>query len=257
MFEITQYAVWVPTLLLVITRVSGIFLTAPLLSNSSIPDALKALLAMVIGLGVTGRFSHPVAMPSDWTTLVLGMGGELLIGATLGFATNLIFAGLELAGEQIGQQMGISLAEVFNPLSETTTNIIGQVIQMTGIAVFLLIGGHRAMLAGLLDTFTSVPLLKVGLPNGLIDVMTSLMTASLVLAIKVAAPVLVAMLLMSMAMGLIQRTMPQLNILSVGFQVRVMVAAVVLAVSVAALYPLIQQAWAATSTVVAGLFAKP
>lgn len=254
MFEIADYLVWAPTLMLVIARVSGIFMTAPLLNNETIPALLKALLSIVIGLAVTARLAVPVAAPADWTSLVLGMGGELLIGATLGFATNLLFGALEMAGDQIGQQMGISLAEVFNPMSESNTNVVGQLLQLTGLAVFLLIGGHRAMLGGLLDTFHSVPLLKVGLPAGLIDVIVALLTASLVLSMKVAAPVLVAMMLVSMAMGLIQRTMPQFNILSVGFQVRAAVAAAVLAVGVAALGPLIEQAWTAASTMIATLF---
>jgi flagellar biosynthesis protein FliR len=254
MFDIAPYLVWAPTLMLVIARVSGIFMTAPLLSNESIPALLKALLSIVVGLAVTARLASPAAPPADWVSLVLGMGGELLVGATLGFATNLLFGALEMAGEQIGQQMGIALAEVFNPMSESNTNVVGQLLNLTGIAVFLLIGGHRALLGGLLDTFGTVPLLKVGLPAGILDVMVALLTASLVLSLKVAAPVLVAMMLVSLAMGLIQRTMPQFNILSVGFQVRAAVAAAVLAVGVAALGPLIEQAWSVTSQMVVSLF---
>jgi flagellar biosynthesis protein FliR len=254
MFEIAQYVVWVPTLILVIARFSGIFLTAPLLSNAVIPGPVKALLCLIVSLAVTARLPAPAAMAGDWPALVLGMGGELLIGATIGFATSLVLGALEMAGEQIGQQMGISLAEVFNPLSQTTSNVVGQLLQLTGVAVFLLIGGHRAMLSGLLETFKTVPLLKVALPTGLLDVVTALLSASLILAIKVSAPVLVVMMLVSMAMGLIQRTMPQMNILSVGFQVRAAVAAAVLAVSVATLGPLIQQAWSMVSTMIATLF---
>jgi flagellar biosynthesis protein FliR len=254
MLEFADYAVWAPTLLLVIVRVAGIFVTAPLLSDPSIPAAVKAMVSVVIGLAVTARLSSPVPMPDDWTSLVLSLGGEMLIGGILGYTTSLLLTGLEIAGEQIGQQMGIALAEVFNPLTEATTNVIGQLVHMTGLAVFLLIGGHRMMLHGLMETFSTVPLLGYGLPAGLVDVTVALMTGAFILSLKVAAPVLVAMLLTELAMGLIQRTMPQFNILSTGFQVRVAVAGTVLAVGVTTMGPLIEQAWAVASAAIAGLF---
>lgn len=254
MLEFAEYAVWAPTLLLVIVRIAGIFVTAPLLSDPSIPAAVKAIVSVVIGLAVTGRLAAPASLPADWASLVLGIGGEMLIGAILGLSTSLLLAGLEIAGEQIGQQMGIALAEVFNPLTEATTNVMGQLMHLTGLAVFLLIGGHRMMLHGLLETFSTVPLLGFGLPEHLVDVTVALLTAAFILSLKLAAPVLVAMLLTELAMGLIQRTMPQFNILSTGFQVRVVVSGTVLAISVAALAPLIEQAWAAASAMIAGLF---
>jgi flagellar biosynthesis protein FliR len=254
MTEFAAYTIWAPTLLLVIARVAGIFLTAPLLSETAIPGVVKAMVAMVLGLAVTARLAAPVTMPGDWVALVLAVGGETLLGATIGFATSLMFHGVELGAEHIGQQMGLSLASVFNPLVEDTTNVLGNMLHLTALVIFLAIGGHRLMVQGLLETFDKVPITGFSMSQGVLDAVVSLTTASFVLAIKVAAPILVTMMLVGVGMGLIQRTMPQLNILSAGFQIRIMVSAVILAVSVASLLPLVQQAWQITMTVMTRLF---
>ena len=156
-----------------------------------------------------------------------------------------------------GQQMGIALANVFNPMAETTTNVMGTLFHLTAVAIFLVIGGHRLMMQGLLDTFRSVPLLGFEMTAGVLDVIVSLLAAAFVLAVKVAAPVLVTLMLASVAMGLIQRTMPQFNILSAGFQVRIMAAGLVLAVGVPSLIPLVERGWGLTMRRVAGLFPVP
>ena len=257
MAQLASYTVWVPTLMLVFFRVAGIFMTAPLLSDPSIPAKVKATVTLIIGLAVTGRLASPVTLPGDWPTLVLGIGGEMLLGATIGFATNLMFQGVEIAAQQIGQQMGIALANVFNPLAETTTNVLGGLFHLTALAIFLGIGGHRVLMHGLLQTFDTVPLLGFGMNAGVLTGVLALLKAAYVLAIKVAAPVLVAMMLSSVAMGLIQRTMPQFNILSAGFQIRVMMAAIVLAVGVAALGPLLERAWAVTLVTLGQLLPAP
>jgi len=254
MTELAGYVIWAPTLMLVIFRLAGIFLTAPLLAEPSIPGVVKGTVAMVLGLAVTARMVSPVALPGDWVSLVLGIGAETLLGATIGFAASLMFQGVELGAEQIGQQMGLALASVFNPLWEESISVVSSLLHMTALVIFLAIGGHRLMVQGLLETFDKVPLMGFSMSQGVLDAAVALMTAAFVLAVKLSAPILVTMLLVGTAMGLIQRTMPQLNILSAGFQVRIMVSAMVLAVSVASLLPLVQQAWQITMTTIARLF---
>ena len=248
MEDIAAYTIWAPTLMLVIVRVAGIFMTAPLLSDPSIPNKVKATVGIIIGLGVTGRLAAPVSLPQDWASLALGVGGEVLLGASIGFAANLLFLGIQMGAQQIGQQMGIALANVFNPLAQTTANVMGTLFHLTSLAVFLAIGGHRVMLQGLMNTFDTVPLMGFGMTPDVLDAILSLLSASFILAIKVAAPVVTALMLSSVAMGLIQRTMPQFNILSAGFQIRVMLTTIILAVSVASLVPLIENGWAFVQT---------
>jgi len=243
MAELVSYTVWAPTLMLVIFRVAGIFLTAPMLSSPVIPPVVKAMISVIVGLAATARLAAPVAMPDTWVQLVLGVGREMLIGGVLGYAAGLLFVGVALAGQHMGQQMGIGLANVFNPQAETTTGVLAAALNLVALIIFLAIGGHRVMLGGLMDTFAIVPLMEFTAGAGVLEILVYLLGAAFALAVKVAAPVLVTLMLASVAMGLIQRTMPQFNILSAGFQIRVMVSLLILSVSVVALVPLIEAGW--------------
>ncbi len=253
-WELTEYAVWVPTLMLVIFRVAGLFLTAPMLGSPTIPPVVKAMIAIVVALAVTARLAAPVALPATWPALVMAVGREMLVGATLGYAASLLFVGIDVAGRNISQQMGIGLAEVFNPQTADSTDLVSTMLNLVALAIYLCIGGHRMLIEGLLGTFQTVPLMGFAVGADVLEIMLSLLTAAFVLGIKVAAPVLVTLMLASVAMGLIQRTMPQFNILSAGFQIRAMVSLLILAVSVAALVPLIEIGWSMTLTAMGHLF---
>ena len=257
MAELVTYTVWVPTLILVIFRVAGIFLTAPMLSSPVIPPFVKAAISIIVGLAATARLAAPVPMPATWVALVLGVGREMLIGGVLGYAASLLFVGVNIAGQHMGQQMGIGLANVYNPQAESTTGVLAAALNMVALVIFLTIGGHRLMLSGLMDTFATVPLMGFAVSEGILEILVYLLAASFALAVKVAAPVLVTLMLSSVAMGLIQRAMPQFNILSAGFQIRVMVSLIILAVSLAALIPLVEAGWDLTMTHMAKIFPAP
>lgn len=211
-------------------------------------------MSVVIGLGVTARLAHPVIMPQDWTHLVMGVGSEMLIGASIGFAVSLLFTGVELAAEQIAQQMGIALGSVFNPLLEDSTNVLGVLFHMTALAIFLVVGGHRLMMAGVLDSFQRVPLLSFAGTQNLLDMVIALLTAAFMMSIKLSAPTVLAIFLATLAMVFVQRTMPQLNILSAGFQVRVMLAMMIMVASLMVMPVLLDAGWRITMEQLAKVF---
>lgn len=243
MTDLAAYTIWVPTLLMVVFRLAGLFLTAPVLSQPAIPPPAKAIVCLAVGLAVTARISAPLALPGDWLTLIMGLGGEVLIGATLGYAASLLFAGIELGGEHIGQQLGISLASVFNPMFQESSSVLSTTLSLASLCIFLVIGGHRVLIHAVLDSFGQVPLMGFAMHVGVLNAVVTMLGASFVLAIKISAPVMVAMFLASLSLGFIQRTMPQLNILSTGFQIRIILGLVILIASMAMLVPLVETAW--------------
>jgi flagellar biosynthesis protein FliR len=174
-------------------------------------------------------------MPSQWDTTVSDpgttlnyaviVGSELVVGLCLGLGLTILFSGIQLAGQMIGRIGGLMLADVFDPSVGTSVPLFSRFLLLTSTTVFLLIGGHRMVLAGLLDTFTSMPLAGGSLPlsldqeflGNLVKTFELLLTQSFSLGIRAAAPVVTALLLSTLVMGLISRTLPQLNILAVGF----------------------------------------
>jgi len=249
----SQYTIYLPTLMLVIARAAGVFLVAPVFSNSAVPVKLRVFMSVAVGLAVVSRLGEPVALPAGGGELVIGLGCEAAIGATIGYAARLIFSGVELGASHIGQQMGVSLGEAFNPLAEEG-GVVRRAYRILALVIFLAIGGHRMLIAAVMRTFQAVPLMGFAPTSAMLNTVVALLGASFVLALKVAAPVLAAMLLATVAMGLLQRTLPSCHILSVGLPIRVMLALAVIAVTLRFLPGLIERAWWFTSQQISALF---
>jgi flagellar biosynthetic protein FliR len=223
-----------PGFALVLFRVAGLMVTAPVLGSSAIPVRIKVALSLTVAAAVFPLVGPTI--PADVTlgAALFGVAGEMLIGLVIGTAITLVVTGVQLAGLMIGQQAGIALASVVDPVAGEDTTVVGQVYMITTVLIFLAIGGHRLMMAALLDTFTVVPVLSFGFNESLMVLIGDVLSAAYILGIKLFSPVLIALLLTTLAMGFLSRTMPQLNILSVGFALRSMVAIGVAAFALAA-----------------------
>jgi len=232
--------IWLPTLVLVVARLAGLFLVAPGFSHSAVPIRLRYFLSVATALAVLGRIAQPVALPTNWLDAVGGVACEAAVGAAIGYAARLVLAGVQLGALQIGQQMGVALGAVLDPTSGEPSGVVRRMFQILAVVIFLAIGGHRMLVASVLKTFQVVPLAGFAPGEAMLDMAVALLGASFVLALKVAAPVLVALLGATVAMAMIQRTVPQCNILSVGFPMRVLLGLLVLALSLGALGELIE-----------------
>jgi flagellar biosynthetic protein FliR len=151
----------------------------------------------------------------------------------IGLGLNLLFVGAQLAGMVIGQQAGLSLGRAYNPLVNESNTILGQVYFTVMFLVFIVAGGHRAAVRALLDSFDSVPLLSFTTGPVHATLIADLLHSTYVMGLKLAGPCLIAMFMATITMGFLSKTMPQLNILSVGFVVRVLVVLGVAGLSIA------------------------
>ncbi|QDU02525.1 flagellar biosynthetic protein FliR [Gimesia chilikensis] len=170
-------------------------------------------------------------MPASLLDYAWSILGELTLGFALGLGVFLILLSLQMAGQMIDQQAGMALGEVFNPGFDMNASLSGQYLYYVGIAVFLLmepINGHLLMLSALIDTFQVFPVGEGIVSTNTLDLLQSLMHQSLVLSIKVAAPLLAISALISLAMGYLGHTVPQINVLVIGFPIRAIVSLVVL-----------------------------
>lgn len=209
-----------PVLLLIVTRISGLMLTAPVFSSRAVPRRLKIGLALMIAVLLYPVVSRDAPSDLSLSVVVGGLPGELLIGASMGLILAAIGAGMEFAASVVGQQAGLALAPVYDPTMNEETTPLGQLYGTVFFLAFLLLGGHRALLTALLDTFTITPLMSFSLSLPVAELLARVMTDAIVLAIRLAAPVLLSLLMVTMAMGFVSRTMPQLNVLSVGFSLK-------------------------------------
>src|SRR5688500_17635585 len=219
----------VPTFVLVFFRLAGMMLFAPLFGSTRIPRRVRALLVLLLALGVTPGVQRAVLPGSTWE-LAMAIGGEMAFGLAMGMALSLVFVAAQWAGELIGQQMGLNLSEVFDPQFGSAGSVLGELYFMLTLVVFLTIDGHHAMLLGVRDSFTELPLLSVGVDRGVFDTVIGLLGGATVLAIRLAAPMLVTMLIVDLVLGLVGKTMPQMNVMSAGLTLRAVVGMVMLIV---------------------------
>lgn len=222
-----------PTFASVLFRVTGLLLTAPVISSSVLPIRIRAALALMLALVAFPLAQGGSSFHGSLTVAIGGAVGELVIGSAIGLALMFLILGADFAGHVISQQAGIQLAEVFNPQLETESSAVGQIYGIVFTLLFLIVGGHRASIVALLDTFRVIPIGRVQSTQSVLVLLTDTLEVSLTLAIRLSGPVLIALLLTETTLGFVARTVPQLHLLSVGFPLRILVA---LAVAGSALY---------------------
>ena len=212
---------------LVVFRLAGMMLFAPLFGSSRIPRRVKALLVLVLAYGVSGGVKLPASLPADAWTLSVAIGGELAFGLAMGMVLSLVFIAAQWAGELIGQQMGLNLSAVFDPQFGGEGSVLGDMYFMLTLVVFLAIRGHHAMLDGVHASFEKLPLMSVGVDRPLFDTLAGLLQGATVLAIRLAAPMLVTMLIVALVLGLVGKTIPQMNVMAAGLTLRSVVGMVI------------------------------
>ena len=203
---------------LVLTRVSGLTMTAPIYGTKEVPMQVRALLAVALAVLITpGQWDTAIEYPENTINYMVFVGAELLIGVCLGLGVLLLLSGVYLAGQLIGRVGGLMLADVFDPGLQTSVPTISRLLYLVTLAVFVCSGGHRMVMSALLDTFESIPPGGGAFPTSIAEAFVLILQESFCLAVRAAAPVVTALLLSTMVLGLIGRTLPQLNILMVGF----------------------------------------
>ncbi|HEX4146401.1 MAG TPA: flagellar biosynthetic protein FliR [Pirellulales bacterium] len=221
---------------LVFGRVAGLVMTAPVFGSSDVPKRIRIMLALALAALVTPlqklELAHDPQTPVDYLLLI---GGETLIGVTIGVGITLLFSGLQVAGQIINQMSGMQLADIYNPALHENVPIFSQLLYYVALAVFVTIGGHHRVMSALLDSFASLPPGGGTMPTEIGEMLTTLAAQSFRLGVQAATPIMVAMLLATLVVGLISRTLPQLNVMHVGFGINSMITLCAVALSMGAM----------------------
>lgn len=210
---------FVPTFVLVVFRLAGMALYAPLFGSARIPKRVRLMVVLVLALSFTQGVA-PARLPETSWGLALGIGGEMMFGLAMGMVMSFVFVAGQWAGEIIGQQMGFNLGSVIDPAFGGQGSVMGDLYFMFCLVIFLWIGGHRAMVVGVRASFEALPLMSLGVNHDLLKMLLDLFHAATILAVQLAAPILVTFLVVDLVLGLIGRTIPQMNVMSAALSVR-------------------------------------
>jgi flagellar biosynthetic protein FliR len=221
-------------LVLALARVGGLFLMAPIFASRTAPLRVRVALVFFMTLAMLPLLgtTPPALAANAGPAVVLGMMGfEVLVGFTIGLVAQLTFGAVQMAGQLAGIQMGIGLSNLIDPQTQEHITSLAQWQNLLALLVFLSIDGHHIVIRAVADSFAVLPL-GGGLPKAAgFGVVVDLAGGLFVVALKIAAPVLVLLLLVNAAMGVLARMIPQLNVFIVGFPLNVAAGLFVLAAS--------------------------
>jgi len=213
-----------PAFALVLFRLTGLVLTAPVYGSSMVPVRVRGALVFVLAATLFPLVKGQTAGEITLSQIVIGGVGELIIGACIGSSLTILLMAAEAGGVIVGRQAGLALGEVYDPMRGEQATIFGQIYTITLTVLFLIVGGHRAAMAAVLDTYEVIPLLSFRFDESFVLLFIEMLSAAFIVGIRLAAPVTIALFIGAMALGFLSRTMPQMNILTVGFLIRACVA---------------------------------
>jgi flagellar biosynthesis protein FliR len=220
----------VPVLALAFFRICGLMLYAPLFGSGRVPQRLKVLIAMALTASMAGAIRAPRPMPGTAWELLVGIFGELAFGLAMGTILSTAFIAAQWGGQIISQQMGLNISEVLDPQFGNGGSVVGDMYFMLCTAIFLMTGGHRALIRGMRASFDRLPLMSLTLDQHVMDLMVQVLSAATAIGARLAAPMLITMLVTDVALGAIGKTVPQINIMTTGLTVRLGLGFVVLVI---------------------------
>jgi flagellar biosynthesis protein FliR len=217
--------------ILVLARVTPLFILAPLFSSQMIPPRVRGIIAVGISIGLTPIAMHGQHVPGDTVRVAELVVEGLLVGLAFSFALAMLMAALESAGALIDVVSGFSYGSLINPMNNEQSAVISRFYSLVGTMIFLIIGGDAWTIRGLGRTFQLVPLTDAprlsSLVGGAEHVFATIFTA----ALEIAAPVMAALLITDVAFGVVSRVVPQINVFAIGFPTKVAVALLVVSAS--------------------------
>ncbi len=192
--------------------------------EQTIPNPVKVAVCLVLTLTIWPKLSLPAAaFPAHPLGLALVLLGEVIMGMTLGMVVNFIFAGIQTGGGLLGTQMGFTMVTLADPSTSEQTTVTSYFLNMVAMLIFLMLDGHLHLLNALSDSFALVPPGGLTINAPLTSSVIELSAGIFVLALKVAAPVMASLLLVELALALMGRAAPQMNLLTMGFPIKIAV----------------------------------
>lgn len=236
-------AAWALATLLLWTRLGTLLALSPIAQAVKAPPALWVLFTLVLAGTLCAALGLRAAMPAGLAGLAVLMLAEATLGALLGLAIHAAFAVLQMAGRLLDLQMGFGIATALDPITRANAPVVGVALTMLGLSVFFGVDGHHALLRGVAYTAQLVP------PGAAWQLPTAGQLAQLAggmfsLAVVVMAPALFLLLLAEVALDVMSRVMPQMNVLFIGIPVKILLGLTVLAVAAPGMAPVLRKLYA-------------
>ncbi len=208
--------------LLTFMRLSLVVFMLPVFGGDSAPKMVKASMCIVLTLALFPALSlKGQAMPQHPFDIIPVLLSEAVLGLTMALAVEFVFAGIQTGGQLLGFQMGFTMINIADPLTGNSVSITSHFLYMVALLTFMTLNGHLYLLQALAETFEAIPPGQIVIGAGIVKQVLALSGIMFSLAIKISAPVLAALFLMELALALMGRAAPQMNLLQLGFPLKI------------------------------------
>ncbi len=245
--------------LLVLFRIAGMLVSAPLFNMKNIPSQVKVGFAVVIALILFPLHSAHLVIPTDLIQFALTAIQETVIGILIGFTANLVFIALQVAGEFFSMQMGLSIANLIDPVTNIQSAVVGQFFFYFAALLFLNLNIHHALIVAVDRSFNAIPLghfIGQGhLTGGLMAERFIQLTGEMfIMGMMIGAPLMGILISLEIALSFVAKVMPQMNIFVVGLPLKVGAGLFTIMVSLPYLSSLLGDQYATLVKVLLGLY---
>lgn len=217
--------------IIVLTRLSGLITTAPLFSTYPIPPQVKvwlvALIAFIMYPMVVAKSSFIV--PTNMIALTLFLIKEFIIGALIGFIANFIFAGVQMSGQFLSQQIGLAMSNVLDPATQSQVPVIGEFYLLLTTMLFLVLNAHQMLFTTVYQSFITIPPgINLLFAPAMVDQVLHLSSDIFLIALKVVLPIFCVLFVLEVLLGVLAKMIPQMNIFMVAIPVKIYVGLILM-----------------------------
>ncbi len=217
--------VWIPLLLpfmLLLGRISAFIVVLPIFGWAAVPVRIRAGIAFIVTI-FFAMFTRPELPPGaiHWVLAAVLLLKEILTGLAMGLAVAIVFAGAQQAGRIIARQMGFAIAQIVDPVSGEMAQPVAVLFEMTFTLFFLVAGGHHLLLSMIGRSYAAFPVAATPSAGVMAQAVLSAGSAMFLFALKLAAPLLAAFMVLSVVLGILARALPEMNILLASFPLRI------------------------------------
>lgn len=209
----------------VLTRLTAFWTVLPVMRRG-VPNLAKVGFAALFAIILLPGVSAPPA-PTSWAVFGVQLIGEGLVGLALGFMVSLVFSSLYLAGQLIDVPMGFGMVSLFDPHSGDHVPMLAQFQNALAVLLFFTLNGHHTVLAAISKSFAIVPIGHGQISAGVLQVVFGAFVGLFTLSLRIALPIMAAVFLTDVALGIITRAVPQMNVFVIGFPVKIAVGLLV------------------------------
>lgn len=232
MFEFLYYTDTFTSFMMVATRVSAILFAAPFFGSNVIKPQIKFILAILVAILIFPSIEKKQAFGNIPTgVMMVFMFKEILVGVCIGILSHFLFVGAQLGGQIAGIQIGFGMINVVDPQSNVSLSIIASFLNIAMLLIFIAVGGHFLVLGSIAESFRFIPLGGGEIHPLAFEYIAKLFSFVFVTAIKIMAPVLITLLLFSTILGVIGKLVPQINLMIVGFPIKIAIGLTIMALS--------------------------